>query len=185
MRNFDLERKLILGGLAILLLADVGFAYFNSRLSAAREVPAEQTLGAQARQVALMKADIQKASLIRKGVPAVTKEFDQFESSLPAATNGYSVISQEIDDIAKDTHVVIEDTKFHEKDLVGRSLSEVEFESTVSGDYPGIVRFLNKLQRSKNAYIVDSLQLDSANAGQTPGAPLKVGLHLRTYFRKV
>jgi hypothetical protein len=185
MRNFDLERKVILGGLAILLLADVGFAYFNSRLSAAREIPAEQMLAAQSRQVALMKADIQKATQIRRGIPEVTKEFDKFESSLPPASSGYSVITQEIDDIAKDTHVVIEDTKFHEKDLSGRSLSEVAFESTVTGDYPGIVRFLNKLQRSKNAYIVDSLQLDSANAGQAPGSPLKVGLHLRTYFRKV
>jgi hypothetical protein len=184
MRDFNLERKLILGGLAVFLVADVGFAYFNSRLSAAREIPAEQMLAAQSRQVALMRADIQKATAIRKGIPEVTKGFNEFESSLPPASKGYSVITQEIDDIAKDTHVVIEDTKFHEKDLAGRNLSELEFESTISGDYPGIVRFLNKLQRSKNAYIVDSLQLDSANAAQTPNAPLKVGLHLRTYFRK-
>ena len=81
MRDFNLERKLILGGLAVFLVADVGFAYFNSRLSAAREIPAEQMLAAQTRQVALMRADIQKATAIRKGIPEVTKGFNQFESS--------------------------------------------------------------------------------------------------------
>jgi hypothetical protein len=184
MKDINLQRKLIIGALAVLLLADLAFAYFNSRLSAAREIPAEQMLAAQNRQVALMRADIQKATMIRKGVPEVTRGFDQFESSLPASTKGYSAISQEIDDIAKDTHVAIEGTRFREKELAGRNLSQVDFESTISGDYPGIVRFLNRLQRSKNAYIVDSLQLDSTTGTQTTNGPLKVGLHLRTYFRK-
>jgi hypothetical protein len=184
MKDINLQRKLIIAALAVLLLADLAFAYFNSRLAAAREIPAEQMLAAQNRQVALMRADIQKATMIRKGVPEVTRGFDQFESSLPPSTKGYSAISQEIYDIAKDTHVEIEGTRFREKDLTGRDLSEIDFESTISGDYPGIVRFLNKLQRSKNAYIVDSLQLDSATGTQTANGPLKVGLHLRTYFRK-
>jgi Type II secretion system (T2SS), protein M subtype b len=184
MKDINLQRKVIVGALAVLLLADLGFAFFNSRLSAAREIPAEQTLAAQNRQVATMRDDIKRATMIRKGVPKVTQGFDQFESTLPASSNGYSVISQEIDDIAKDTHVAIEGTRFREKDLAGRNLSEIDFESTISGDYPGIVRFLNKLQRSKNAYIVDSLQLDSTTGTQTANGPLKVGLHLRTYFRK-
>jgi hypothetical protein len=184
MKDINLQRKLIIGALAVLLLADLAFAYFNSRLSAAREIPAEQMLASQGRQVALMRADIQKATMIRKGVPAVTHEFDQFESSLPPSTKGYSAITQEIGDIAKDTRVAIEGTRFREKELAGRNLSEIDFESTISGDYPGIVRFLNRLQRSKNAYIVDSLQLDSTTGAQTANGPLKVGLHLRTYFRK-
>jgi hypothetical protein len=184
MKDINLQRKLTIGALAILLLADLAFAYFNSRLSAAREIPAEQMLAAQSRQVATMRDDIKRATMIRKGVPEVSRGFDQFESSLPPSTKGYSAISQEIDDIAKETHVAIEGTRFREKELAGRNLSEIDFESTISGDYPGIVRFLNRLQRSKNAYIVDSLQLDSTTGVQTANGPLKVGLHLRTYFRK-
>jgi len=50
------------------------------------------------------------------------------------------------------------------------------------------VRFLNRLQRSKNSYVVDSLGLDSASGtGRENAAPpgtVKVSLHLRSYFRK-
>lgn len=183
-RDFNLHKKLIIGALAAVLVADVALAYFNSRLSAAREIPAEQMLAAQNRQLALMRADIHKASEIRSSIPDVMKKFDQFEGSLPAASNGYSAITQEIDDAAKETHILIEDSKFHEKELAGRNLSQLEFESTIAGDYAGIVRFLNKLQRSKNAYIVDSLELDSSTSSQAPNSALRVTLHLRTYFRK-
>ena len=56
-------------------------------------------------------------------------------------------------------------------------------EVTVSGDYNGIVQFLNKLQRSKSVYIVDGLEVETQNGPGVVGA-LKVNLHLRTYFRK-
>jgi hypothetical protein len=36
MNDINLQRKVIIGALAILLLADLAFAYFNARLSAAR-----------------------------------------------------------------------------------------------------------------------------------------------------
>jgi len=54
----------------------------------------------------------------------------------------------------------------------------------VVGDYSGIVRFLNHLQRSKNTYIVDTLQVDTASSGQGPAGTLKIGLKILTYFRK-
>jgi hypothetical protein len=61
-------------------------------------------------------------------------------------------------------------------------------EALVDGDYAGIVRFLNKLQRSKNTYVVDSLGLDSAagaaGQNQAPPGTVKVSLHVRSYFRK-
>jgi hypothetical protein len=56
-------------------------------------------------------------------------------------------------------------------------------DASVSGDYNGIVNFLNRLQRSKNVYIVDSLAVDTAESGRGPNG-LKISLHLRTYFRK-
>ena len=91
--------------------------------------------------------------------------------------------------MARDTHVQVRDLKFHEKEVSGRNVDEVEVEATLEGDYTGIVRFLNRLQRSKSTYVVDSLGLDSVastgpgNQGQ-PGM-VKVGLKLRSYFRKV
>jgi hypothetical protein len=46
------------------------------------------------------------------------------------------------------------------------------------------VRFINHLQRSKNVYIVDSLQLETDSTGQGPANLLRINLRLRTYFRK-
>jgi len=164
-------------------VVDVTLAYYDFKMSSARENP-QQLLTAQSRQLALLKADVKRATEIRQGIPEVLKKFDHFESSLPLASKGYSLLSQEMDEAAHETHLVIGGTKYQQKDLPGRNLTELELESTVSGDYVGIVRFLNRLQRSKNVYIVDSLEVDSQSAGVGAPGTLKISLHLRTYFRK-
>ncbi len=186
MQNFRLEKQLIIVGLAILLLADAALAYYSVRMMDVRQNPGAY-LAAQSRQVALVKADIKRASEIQKKIPSYLRGLDEFEGSLVPAPNGYSGISGELDDLARKHHVNIDDKKFHQKEIVGRNLIELEVETAVSGEYGGIVRFLNALQRSKSVYIVDSLQVETANQvpGQGFSGALKVNLHLRTYFRKV
>jgi hypothetical protein len=187
MSDFKVKKRLILTGLAVLLVADAGLAYHNSRLAVKDENP-EARLKAGARQVALVKADVERANKIKARLPEVQKYFDQFETTLPPAGKGYSLVSQEVDDIARDTHVVVRDLKFREKEITGRNVNEIEVEALLDGDYAGIVRFLNRLQRSKNTYVVDSLGLDSASGtgtvNQAPPGAVKVSLHLRSYFRK-
>ena len=187
MDDFALKKRLILAGLALLLVIDGGLAYHNSRLAVKEENP-DLKLKMQARQVALVKADVERANKIKAHLPEVQKYFDQFESTLPPAGKGYSLVSQEVDDIAREMHVQVQDLKFREKEISGRNVNEVEIEAVLVGDYAGIVRFLNRLQRSKNTYVVDSLGLDSAAgpgpANQAPPGSVKVSLHLRSYFRK-
>jgi len=185
MPGFQLKKQLIIGGLAILLLADGALVYFNSTLSAPRE-ERQRVLAAQTRQLGLVRADIKRASEIRAKIPQVLQDFDQFESTLLPASKGYSVLSQELDGYARDEHLIVEDVKFHPKDVTspGQNLTELTLESSVTGDYDGIVRFLNHLQRSKNVYIVDSLDVASQTSGQVPAGTLRVNLRMRTYFRK-
>jgi Tfp pilus assembly protein PilO len=183
MRDFQVKRRLIFIALAVLLLVDAALAYHNVKLSSNRENP-QVILAAQNRQLGLLKADVKRADEIRQGIPEVLKRFDQFENSLPLATKGYSLLSQEMDEAARETHLLISGTTFHQKDVKGRNLTEVEVDSVVSGDYVGIVRFLNRLQRSKNVYIVDSLGVDSEAQGKGASGALRINLHLRTYFRK-
>jgi Type II secretion system (T2SS), protein M subtype b len=183
MRDFLVQKKLILGGLAALLLADGALAYFGMQLGVPREAR-EQALAAQNRDLALVKADVDRAKKIQQAMPDILKKFDGFEGTLLPASKGYSILSQEMDEYAKAAHVLVDDVKFHSKDLTDRNLSEVLIESTVDGDYNGIVVFLNHLQRSTNVYIVDELAVDSQNQSQAPPGTLRVNLHLRTYFRK-
>ncbi len=184
MRNFYLEKRIILASLGVLLAADAALAYFNLKMNSARETP-QQVLAADTRQLKLMKADVERATAIQKNIPEVLKKFDAFEADLPPASKGYSVTSEELNGFARDTHLLIGDLRFREKELKEHNLDEVEIEATVAGGYNGIVRFVNHLQRSKNVYIVDSLQLESDPSGQGTANLLRISLHLRTYFRKV
>jgi type IV pilus assembly protein PilO len=182
MRDFEIKKRFIIGGLVALLLLDGALIYFNSRLSSPGN-DRRQALANQTTQLALVRADVDRATKIRAKIPEILQKFDQFEGTLLPASKGYSVLLQELDEYARDTHVILEDGQFHSKDVTGHNLTEVHLDSSVTGDYNGIVEFLNHLQRSKNVYIVDSLDVDTAESGRTPGA-LRVSLHVRTYFRK-
>jgi hypothetical protein len=187
MSGFKIKKRFILTGLAALLLMDGALAYHNSRLSAKEENP-DMVLKVQSRQVNLVKADVERASKIKAHLPEVQKYFDQFETTLPPFGKSYSVVSQELGEIARDTHVQVQDVKYRPKEISGRNVDEIEIDALLDGDYAGIVRFLNRLQRSKNTYIVDSLGLDSASGtgpgNQAPPGTVKVSLRLRSYFRK-
>jgi type IV pilus assembly protein PilO len=185
MQKFSLQKRLIIVGLAIVLLADAALGYRTLRMLDVRQNP-EAAIAVQSRQVALVKADIQRASDIQKRIPAYLQGLDEFEGSLALAATGYSAVSQEMSDVAQKNHVVIDDERFHQKEVTGRNLTELELETSVGGDYASIVRFLNALQRSKSVYIIDSLQVESQTGvpGQPSTGNLKVNLRLRTYFRK-
>jgi Tfp pilus assembly protein PilO len=183
MMDFRTKKQVIIAGLAVLLVVDGALMYFNSNLLSP-ENSRQQTLVVQSRQLALVKADVERATKIQGTIPDILKKFDQFESTLQPESKGYSAISQELDEYAHDTHLIVDGAQFHQKDVGGRNLTELTFEASVTGDYNGIVNFLNRLQRSKNVYIVDSLAVDSAEQGRGPAGSLKISLHMRTYFRK-
>jgi len=187
MGEFKLKKRLILTGLALLLVIDGALAYHNRRLAVRDENP-DVKLKAESRQVALVKADVERANKIKTRLPETQMKIDQFETTLPPAGKGYSMVSQEVGEIARDTHVQVQDLKFREKEITGRNVNEIEIQAQLDGDYAGIVRFLNRLQRSKNTYVVDSLGLDSVTSGgagnQAPPGAVRVALHLRSYFRK-
>jgi len=183
MGDFQTKKRVIVAGLAVLLIADGALIYFNAKLTS----PAnnrQQTLAAQTRQLALVKADVERAAKIRGTIPEILAKFDQFEGTLLPASKGYSTLLQELDEYAHDSRLIVEDEQFHHKDINDRNLTELSVDASVSGDYNGIVNFLNHLQRSKNVYIVDSLGVESAEAGHGPTGAVRVSLHIRTYFRK-
>ena len=182
MKNFPFKKRLIIAALAVLLLADGTLAYLNFKMSENRQSP-DQVLTVQNRQLNLLKADVKRASDIRKKVPDYLVGLDKFEASLPAESKGYSIVSQEIGDVARNTHLTVDSIRFTQKVLPNRNLDQIHIDITVNGDYNGIVRFLNALQRSKNAYIVESLQLESQIASVAAPGTLRVSVQLITYFR--
>ena len=187
MNDFRTKKTIIIASLGLLLAVNGLLEYHNAKLASKDQDP-ELILKNEARQAAMLKADVERANKIKARMPDVEKYFEQFETTLPPLGKGYSVISAELDATARETHVQVRDSKFRQKEVPGRNVDEVEIEATLDGDYTGIVKFLNHLQRSKNTYIVDSLGLDSNTitgvGNQSAAGTVKVALHMRSYFRK-
>lgn len=178
--DFKLERRAIIFGLVLLVVADIAFAVYGWNLSAGRQPQDE--LAVLTRNRDLLRADITRAQEIRKKIPAIQVDCDAFEESLYPATKGYSSVSAELDSIANKSGLSIESSGFHQSDIKGRDLQEVEIEAVVDGSYSQVVHFLNGLQRSQNVYAVEALD---AKADSTQGAngKVRVQLHIKTYFR--
>jgi Tfp pilus assembly protein PilO len=182
MRDFRLQRIVILAGLGLLFAAVAILGYLTVRMSGSRE-QRQAALAMETLRLKLVTADVNRAADIRKNIPETLKRLDNFENSLLPSSKGYSVVTKELDDFERESHVVRDGVKFHEDAVAGHNLTVLGMELGVNGDYNGIVQFLNRLQRSSTVYIVDGLDVESA--GQGPVGALKVTLHLRTYFRKV
>jgi Tfp pilus assembly protein PilO len=181
-RDFKLEKRAILFGVALLVIADVALAVYGwKRASAPRS---QQDLAVLMRNRELLRADVKRAQDIRQKIPAIQNDCDQFEQSLYPGTAGYSLVTAELGAIANKAGLQLESQSFRQNDVKGRGLTEVIIEATVTGGYSGVVRFLNGLQRSSNVYAVESLAAKSE--AQQPGARsggVRVTMHIKTYFR--
>lgn len=181
-RDFILQKRVVVGSLALLVLADCGLAAFSWRQASAPRTP-QQELERQTLQLKLLQGDIDRAKAIQQSMPATQMDCDKFEKSLFPDATGYSAVTEELGSIASKAGLQITGVNFHRKELPTRGLSEVELEATISGDYPSVVRFLNGLQRSENVYTVDSLALASEGQAQGLASAIRVSLHVRTFFR--
>jgi Tfp pilus assembly protein PilO len=131
----------------------------------------------------LLKADIKRAQDIRDRIPAIQKNFDQFENSLFPASAGYSKVRSELGDIARKSGIHLEDLSFRQSEIPNRGMTQLIVDATVAGDYKSVIKFLNGVQRSPNLYEVDALALATESTNQGPAATIKVSVHLKTYFR--
>ena len=79
-REFKFEKRAILVGVALLVIADVALAAYGWKLAAAPR--SQQDVVILSRNRDLLRADIKRAQDIRQKIPAIQKDCDQFEQSL-------------------------------------------------------------------------------------------------------
>jgi Tfp pilus assembly protein PilO len=181
--DFKLERRAILLGVILLVAADVALAVYGWNLTSGPRP--QQDLAMLTRNRDLLRADIARAQDIRKKIPAIQKDCDQFEQSLYPATTGYSSVTAELGTIAGKSGLQLESLAWRQQEVKGRALTQVEIEATLVGSYGGVVRFLNGLQRSGNLYAVETLTGKSEIGPQGPRGGVRVTMHIKTYFRTV
>jgi len=181
-RDFTFRKQAIIAGVVLLVLADVALAAYGWQLASAPHSPREQ-LSLETKQHDLLKADIKRAQDIRDKIPAIQKNFDQFEHSLFPASSGYSSVRSELGDLARKSGIQLVELSFKPSEIPSRGMTQVAIDATVDGDYKSVIHFLNGLQRSANLYEVDALALATETASQGASRAIKVTLHLKTYFR--
>jgi len=179
--DFKLKKRLIVTLLVLLIAADVALGVYTWNLASAQS--AQQELTSLTRNRELLKKDILRANEIRGHIPAIQKDCDAFEQSLFPESIGYSTVTAELSSLATKSGLRLESRNFNPKRVKGHeNLTELTIDAQVIGDYRGVVRFLNELQRSANYYAVEGLSARSAAQAQGVKA-LQVSMHIKTYFR--
>lgn len=182
-RNFQNKKTAILAGLALLIAADIALGVYSWKLGSAES--AQHELHALSLNRELLKKDIQRAQDIQRHIPDIQKDCAAFEQSLLPEGSVYSTLTSELNAIAASSGLRLDNQSFKRTEVKGQSrLTELSIDAQVTGDYHGVVRFLNALQRSQTFYAVDDLAAQSA-ASRTGGPKdqLKVKMHIKTYVR--
>jgi Tfp pilus assembly protein PilO len=179
--DFKLKKRAIVLLLVLLIVADGALGFYSWNLASAQSAKQELALMTVNRD--LLKKDIQRALEIRSHIPAIQKDCDAFEHSLFPESTGYSMVSAELGGLAAKAGLRLNSHAFKPQPVKGRALTELGIDTQLIGDYRGVVRFLNELQRSKNFYAVEGLSARSASQTQGVRRALQVTLHIKTYFR--
>ena len=180
-RDFTTRKRVILGGVICLVAADLALAAYSFQLSSEPQSPGD--FPKLTRQLNVLKSSVERAEQIRQDMPNTQRDCEKFERMLLPASAGYSSLSSELTEIAKKSGVSQQGVSFKPTPVPSRGLTEVAMESTIEGDYKNVILFLNGLQRSANIYEVESLALAPQKDTKGPANVIKVGLHLKTYFR--
>lgn len=181
-RDFTIRKRAVLIALGLLLAVDVALGAYSWHLASAPRRP-QTDWEALTLKLKLRRADIDRADKIRRDIHVTERQFEEFEKSLLPASTGYSSVAVDLGSTAKKVGLQILTLGYKQKGIPDRNMEEVTIDATVNGDYASVVHFLNDLQRSKNLYAIDGLALASDTQNQAGMGPIRVGLHVRTYFR--
>lgn len=165
--------------LVCVLAADATLGVVSWRVASEAPESQAQKLAQLSANARLLASDIQKGQEIEKRLPNLASECDQFykEDLLPSSS-GYAAVMADIEQMAQKAGVQAGGLDFHEEALKERALEEVRISSAVEGDYPGLIRLIEELERSRHFYLLDELALSSQQSGM-----IKLQISLRTYFR--
>jgi Tfp pilus assembly protein PilO len=172
-------KTMVAVGLGALFLIDVVLLLFLWHLGGSDPNEMRRRRADMETTEKLLRADIHRGEHIQKNMPVVGKDAEDFyKNELPPATDGYSAVIGDLTQVATKAGLRTSSVAFHEHELKGRGVVEVEITENVDGDYPSVLKFIQGIEQSKNFYLLNDLGLDSVQSGN-----LRLNLQLHTYFR--
>jgi Tfp pilus assembly protein PilO len=166
--------------LALLLAADAGLAIERWRMNVAASEQQLQLRAVRLRaEVAALQSNLNRARSVERGIPRIANECDRFyDEQLLGPSQGYAALVADLGNIAQKAGLQTSGVRFAQKEASEHGVTEVDASAIIEGNYDALIRFINGLERSKNFYVLDSLQLASSTKGQ-----VKLNIRLHTYFR--
>jgi hypothetical protein len=166
--------------LAVPLILDLGLILYlwQGGRGNPREIRAE--VGRQTTEAKLLRADVDRGDKIRASLPQAGKDADSFyQQSFLDTSTGYSRIESDLGAIAAQSGVRTSGFTFKQKATKEPGVTQISITTSLEADYPAVIRFINGIERSKNFYLLDEMQLKSVSTG---GLSLQLELHafLRT-----
>lgn len=172
-------KKWIGAALVLLFVADIALVIFLWQTSRQGPEAMREERDRLAIQAKLLRADVARGEKIRESLPKVGDDCESFyKESFLDATSGYSQIETDLDSIVAKAGVKTTGFSFRQKEVKDRGVTEISISTAVDADYPSVIQFINGLERSKNFYMVDSLQLGASSPGS-----IRLAIQLHTYFR--
>lgn len=181
-QRYTTRRRIILTVLGVLIAADIALGVYSWHLASAPYM-SPRVFDVTTIRLDALRDNIEKKQKIKDEMPLTKSDCDKFEQALPPESVGSSSMAAELGEIAKKAGLRVEGFSFKPKQLPEHGVTEEGIDATVSGDYAGVARFVNALQRSQKFYIMDGLALSADSQTQKASGLLKVAIHLRTYFR--
>jgi len=124
------------------------------------------TLQAKTKQVEPLRG-------LDKKIPIAAQQIDDFyKQRFPSHD---SDVAEALVNLAKETGVKIQSTKYKWEDPEPVGLRRVDIEAEIQGDYQPLAKFLNGLERDKMFFIVNSVGLAEQNG------PVVLQMKLETY----
>ncbi|HVJ09127.1 MAG TPA: GspMb/PilO family protein [Acidisarcina sp.] len=167
--NLHIAGVVLLAALNLFLAARLALAWHNAN--------AQRPEVVQEQQLAYKTLELQTAPLrgLSGKVEQARSDADKFYAQRIPAT--YSSIAAELGSLAVKNGIRLTRVQYTQTPALA-GLAEIRMDASLSGEYPGLMRFINGLERDKSFFLISGLTL----TGQQGGV---VNLRLRviTYLR--
>jgi hypothetical protein len=173
-------KLLVQVALVVLFTLDAGLALERWRMGVTASAEQLQLQSVQLRaEIGALQSNLGRARAVKRSIPRFASQSDRFyNEELLGPSQGYAALVADLGSIAQTAGLQTSGVRFEQKPAAAHGVTEVDATAVIEGSYEGLIRFINGLERSKNFYILDSLQLASSTAGQ-----VKLNIRLHTYFR--
>ena len=176
MPNLAQTRKRMTAALVLLLAIDaLTIAFLFSPFTSPPDVR-KRDLEKAENDLQLKRKEVEPLAGMDEKLKKADQELNEFYKNRLPDRN--SAIAAEMEKLAQQNKIHITSQRWEHAESDLPELMEVTISANVDGDYLGIVKFINGLERSKLFFILDGVGL----AGEQAGG-IKLGVKLRTYMK--